>query len=292
MLLSKVVPSTIGQTILVYGPPKTGKTLIVWQLADKYKLLWFDLENGFLTLVNNLSEKQKENVSLIRLPDTRGYFIGLETLDKVFKGKEVSICDAHGIVSCPICTKAGGDATSINISNLDSNTVVVIDSLTQLTSSAYSWATQDLKEGQKPEFSHWAAQGEALASILSRIQQAPCHIVCITHEQGLDMNDGTEKIVPMCGTKNFARNVGRYFSHVVYMEIKNRGYKRASSAAYNVKIVAGSRANIALEADPNLTLADIIAGKTGNMLTEEAFAEQQEKSNSEETKGTKPAWKK
>jgi hypothetical protein len=263
------------------------------ELAEQgFNVKLFDLENGFLTLVNNLSAEAKERIELFRLPDTRGYFIGLETLDKVFKGKEVSICDAHGKVSCPVCTKGGGAMTSIDISKLTSNDVLVIDSLTQLTSSAYSWATQDLKEGQKPEFSHWAAQGEALASILSKIQQAPCHIVCITHEQGLEMNDGQEKIVPMCGTKNFARNVGRYFSHVVYCEVKNRGYKRASSAAYNIKVLAGSRSNIAIESDANLTLADIIRGKVGAMLNEESFVEQHEKSNAEDKQGAKPNWKK
>ena len=290
MKLSDLTPDKVAQTVLVYGPPKSGKTLLVGELASKYKLMWFDLENGFLTLLNNLSQSQKENINLFRLPDTRGYFIGLETLDKVFKGKAVSICDAHGKVACPVCTKNGGSTNSIDLSNLDSNTIVVIDSLTQLTSSAYSWATQDLKEGEKAEFKHWAAQGEALASILSKIQQAPCHVICITHEQGLDMNDGSEKIVPMCGTKNFARNVGRYFSHVVYTEIKNRAYKRASSAAYNVKIVAGSRANIALEEDQNLTLADIIAGKTVKIMSEEEFDAASEKHSKPE--GAKPNWKK
>lgn len=290
MKLSQITPDSVGQTILVYGPPKSGKTLLVGQLASKYKLKWFDLENGFLTLLNNLTSEQKENIDLFRLPDTRGYFIGLETLNKVFQNKPVNICDEHGKVACPVCSKNGGQSTPIDLSSLDSNTVVVIDSLTQLTSSAYSWATQDLKEGEKAEFKHWAAQGEALAAILSKIQQAKCHVICITHEQGLDMNDGTEKIVPMCGTKNFARNVGRYFSHVVYTEIKNRAYKRASSAAYNVKIVSGSRANIALEEDPNLTLADIIAGKVSKIMSEEEFDAAAEKHSKPD--GVKPQWKK
>ena len=294
MKLSKIDPVNKPQTILVFGPPKSGKTEEVGQLAEFFKLIWVDCENGIITLANNLPPEWQENIEVISLPDSRGFPIALETINKILTGKKQVICDKHGKSSCPICPK-DPEATyvEVELSTLGPDTVLVIDSLTQLSESAYSYAVKDLKEGGLVEFSHWAAQGAALTAILSKIQQAPCHVVCITHEQGIEMNDKTEKIVPMCGTKNLSRNLAKYFSHVVYCEVKNKGYKKASSAAYNTKILAGSRANIALESDSSLGLVDMIRGNKQKQLSSEQF----EEINMTEELGTpiekpKPSWKK
>ena len=43
MKLSDLTPDKVAQTVLVYGPPKSGKTLLVGELASKYNscgLIW------------------------------------------------------------------------------------------------------------------------------------------------------------------------------------------------------------------------------------------------------------
>ena len=36
--------------ILVYGPPKAGKTKLAGAMAEKKRLIWFDFERGHSTL--------------------------------------------------------------------------------------------------------------------------------------------------------------------------------------------------------------------------------------------------
>ena len=78
MKLSQAKPSAT-QSVLVFGPPKCGKTQLVGQLATKYKLIWFDLENGSATL-HKLPPEAQDRVELISLPDSRSYPIAIETL--------------------------------------------------------------------------------------------------------------------------------------------------------------------------------------------------------------------
>ena len=53
MKLSEVSTNSAVK-ILVYGPPKTGKTSLVGKLAKTHKLHWLDLESGIKTLLNPL----------------------------------------------------------------------------------------------------------------------------------------------------------------------------------------------------------------------------------------------
>ena len=55
---------------LIYGGPKTGKTLLAGKLAEHYKLIWIDLENGHDTLFQ-LPQEWKERIEIISLPDTQ-----------------------------------------------------------------------------------------------------------------------------------------------------------------------------------------------------------------------------
>jgi SpoVK/Ycf46/Vps4 family AAA+-type ATPase len=94
--LSTLSQSTT-QSVLVFGPPKSGKTQLVGQLATKYNLIWFDLENGSATL-HKLPVEAQERIELIALPDSRSYPIAIETCLKVIKGGPVIIDEETGKV--------------------------------------------------------------------------------------------------------------------------------------------------------------------------------------------------
>ena len=49
MKLINVEVKGTGQSAIIYGPPKCGKTELVGQLASRFNVTWLDLENGFLT---------------------------------------------------------------------------------------------------------------------------------------------------------------------------------------------------------------------------------------------------
>jgi len=250
MKLSEASPSK-AKRVLIYGESMTGKTTLVGTLAEKYKLLYFDLEAGYESLLK-LPVAAKENIELIQIPDSKIYPIAIETLLKVFTGKEVFICEEHGKVSCPVCKKNSAPETRVCLSELSTDTVVVIDSLTQLSASTINFLMKDKEDTAKPEWEIYRIQGALLEKILSSMQQSRHHIVCISHVVESQQEDGKIKLFPVCGTSNFSRNCPRFFDDVVYLELKNKKHVATCSTTYANNITAGSRLGHSIGEDMNL----------------------------------------
>ena len=237
--------------VLLFGPPKSGKTQLAGSVAldPRFKLIVFDLENGSDTLLK-LPIECHDRIEVISIPDTRGFPIAIETMLKVIKGGPVEICELHGKVSCALCRTKLLPTTSIELNSIGLDTIVIVDSLTQLTNSAISHITKAQSEDYKMEFNDWANLGKLMDTFLSYVQQAPFNIICISHETEVEMEDGKSKLVPTAGTRNFSRNTAKYFDEVVYCEVKNKKHIAASSTTYANNILTGSRTGSALENKP------------------------------------------
>lgn len=260
--LNTVVASKTKR-ILVYGPPKSGKTELVGGLAEEFDLVWVDLENGHDTLFK-LPEEWQQRIELIAIPDTRGYPMAIETCLKIIKGDEVFVCTEHGKVSCPKCmdlktkvAKDGGELTRVCLKELGQNQAVVFDSLTQLTNSAIANITRNKPDDYKLTYDDWGNLGKVLDTFLSYVQNAPYNAICISHENAVEMQDGKEKLVPTAGTRNFSRNSAKYFGEVVYASVANKKHTFASSTTFKNNILTGSRAGKALEEGDNAKLLDL-----------------------------------
>jgi len=239
--------------VCVFGGPKTGKTELVGRLSEYFNLLWFDLENGWDTLLK-FPQEWKERIELIRIPDTKVYPIAIETILKVVKGPLTEICDEHGKVSCPMCKKDSKSFTSVTLNELGTDTIVVFDSGTQLANSAMNHITKNQPDVYKPEWDDYRNQGALMEKFLSQVQQAPYNVCFITHEAETEMEDGKKKIVPIAGTPNFSRNTAKYFDDVIYCETKNKKHMFGSATTYSNNILTGSRTDIMLENDEFPTL--------------------------------------
>lgn len=246
--------------VLVFGEPKSGKTELAGKLAEKYNLLWFDLERGHGTLTK-LPDAFKERIEIVCIPDTRSYPIAIETMLKVITGAAVEICDAHGKVNCMVCKKAEAAFTRVCLKELSSDTIVVIDSLTQLANSAMNFLQKDKPDTAKPEWEEYSNQGRLMDKFLSEIQQASYNVVVITHVTETEMEDGKARLVPVGGTRSFSRNTAKYFDHVVFCEVKNKSHKFASSTTYANNVLTGSRTDVELEKDSVPSLLAIFEGK-------------------------------
>lgn len=246
--------------VLLFGAPKSGKTQLAGELSKEYNLLWFDLENGVDTLLK-LPAQQQERVEVVQLPDTRSFPIAIETMLKVIKGSKYDICEEHGKVGCAICKKEAKPFTTVELNTLPLDTVVVVDSLTQLTNSAISHITKSQPEDYKLNYDDWGNLGKLMDTFLSHVQQAPFNIVCISHETEVEMEDGRQKLVPTSGTRNFSRNTAKYFDEVVYCEVKNKKHVAASSTTYNGNILTGSRTGSVLESQAEASLIPIFKGE-------------------------------
>ena len=238
-----------GTHVILYGTTLTGKSLLAGKLAEHFNLIWIDLENG-AEVLTQLPKEWQSRIELIDLPDTRSYPIAIETMLKLVKASgPVSICDTHGKVDCLICKKENASFTTVDLSALtpQSNTIVVIDSLTQLTNSAIANITKNKPDDYKLDYDDWGNLGKLLDIVLSHIQQAKYHAVVISHEQEVETEGKKNILAPVGGTRNYSRNVARFFGHSVYAEKKNKKHVFASSTGYATNVLTGSRTNVSLE---------------------------------------------
>lgn len=254
------VPLNAIQHVLIYGAPKTGKTELVGKLAETHKLIWFDCENGFKTL-QKMPVAWQENVELIQIPDTRAWPVAIETLLKVFNGTgPVAICEAHGKVSCPRCTKEGLPTITVDASKLDASSIIVIDTLSQVATSCMNNITKNEVDDYKMQRDDYMRQGMIMGKLLTNIQQARCNVVCISHEIDVSKENDPIKLSAMSGTTNFSKNTGSKFDHVVYCEIKNKNHSFGSSTTFSNVALAGSRLDVATEKMGEPSLAPIFDG--------------------------------
>jgi len=242
--------------VLIYGAPKTGKTQLAGELSKHFNLLWFDLENGYATLLK-LPESQKERIEIISIPDSKVFPIALETMLKVITGNKISICERHGKVACPICKKDAAPEVEVHLAQISSDTIVVIDSLTQFTNSGIAFITKNQPDDYKMQFDDWGNLQALVEKFLSQVQVATYNIFCFSHEQEVKMEDRRNKIVRTYGSSKSSRNTAKYFDHVVYCEVKNKKHNAASSTAFSNNILTGSRTDIVLESQTNPSLLDI-----------------------------------
>jgi DNA polymerase III delta prime subunit len=260
MKLSQLSKST-HHHILLFGPPKSGKTQLAGALASHYNLLWFDLENGITTLQKFPLEIQ-ERIEVVQIPDTRSFPVAIETCLKAIKGGKGTICQAHGKWNCAVCTKESASVTEIHLPSLDNTWIVVFDSLTQLTNSGIAHITKNQPDDYKLDYDDWGNLGKLIDGFLSHVQQAPYHVICISHETEVPMQDKTNKLVPTAGTRNFSRNTAKYFGEVIYCELKNKRHVAGSGTGYANQILTGSRTGVALEAmKDNISLLPIFTGE-------------------------------
>jgi len=241
--------------VLVYGPPKSGKTALVGKLASDFTLHWVDLENGIKTLLNPamLPVEFRKNINVINVPDHRLYPVGIDTVRDILRGGAKRICALHGKTNCAICAKVpDAKQTDVNLTTFTDRDILVIDSMSQLARSAMNRVTlkeisKPTGEEYKPTYTDYAQSGALMEQVLSLIQVIDLNIIVISHELESESLEGREKIVPVAGTRNFSLTCAKYFDSVVYCSVVNKAHRAFSSSTYSPTIVTGSRLPIDID---------------------------------------------
>lgn len=266
--LAKAVEAvSANHSILIYGPPKMGKTRFVGtaaKIAEIENIFWFDLENGSETLLHmGLTEEEMAKITIFKVRDTKDNPIGVETILKALSArKDIKICDAHGKVDCAICAKEKASFTVWNMTKCTHNDLIVIDSGTQLGESALAAACSGQSVLFKPGWDEYGVQGTYLSDILSTIQQATfTNFVVICHTLVIEDDDGKDKFFPLMGTKPYSMRVAGKFGTVIYADKKMNNHVAGSSSTYRGNVVTGSRLGVSLEASKTLDMrAVLVAG--------------------------------
>jgi hypothetical protein len=250
MKLTKVAQNPI-QHIMLFGPPKVGKTQLVTELTKMFNVLYIGLEQGHAVFYK-LPHEQQEKVEMLLLPDSKDFPIAAQTVLKIFKKNEkgYNVCNEHGVVDCGICTARKIKEpeaelfTFINLYALDKDWVVVVDSSTQLTNSCIAHITKNQAEDYKMLTDDWGNLSKLMEIFFSRVQVAPFHTIVISHETEAELEDGKTKLVPVAGSRNFSRNSAKYFDHVVYLQVSQGKHGGVSMTTKSLNIVAGSRTDV------------------------------------------------
>lgn len=242
-----------NHAILIYGPPKCGKTQLLGTAAripEITRIWYFGLENGHDTLASmSLTDDEMEKIIIIKIDDTRDNPRGIETILKSFSAKTpVKICEKHGTVDCVPCKKANDPFIDFCLANCNHNEIVAIDSGSQLGDSALAAACLGKPGMFKPTFDEYGMVNKWLSDIMSVVQQcSTTNFIVLTHEIALEDDEGKDRIFPLMGSKNFSMKCAKYFGTVVYMHKKMNKHVAGSSSTYRHDVLTGSRLNATIE---------------------------------------------
>lgn len=246
-------PAVATTKVLITGMPGSGKTTLAAALAERYNIVWIDLERGASTLTKLPTEWQ-ERIDLVSLPDSASYPVASDTLTQLFKSGKADICQTHGKVNCGLCKKAGAGFDSIDFSKLTSHDVVVIDTVTQLSHSILSHVTRGQPVDYKPERDDWGSLRKLTEFFCSQFQAANFNLVCIAHVVEAKMEDNRTKLVPSFGSAGMSAEFAKAFDHVIYCETKNGKHVAGSSTGYSNSVLTKSRTDFCIEKLPTPSL--------------------------------------
>lgn len=242
-----------NQKLMVFGASFTGKTRLVGKLAEKYDLIWLDFDNGSSTL-HQLPMEWQARIGLATIADSDKTSNAVVTLAKLLDGK-TNLCEEHNRMVCPKCKKVE-DATyyDLDITNLPHNTVLVIDTWTQICNSLM-WKVEGNKidinkivKGNKTDWDAYNAQGMFLSVLIQRIKALTCNVVMIAHEVDVNKSEVKSTMCPSGGTKAVSRTISRDFDHCVHLERTPKGYTATTVASAGTN-TTGSRLNITVDLD-------------------------------------------
>lgn len=249
--------------VCVFGDPKTGKsTLVAKLLLSGFHLTWISMDNGHEVIfkLGIPMEVLDTQLSVVVIPDTKENPIAIGTVRKILTGSPQEICDLHGAVGCSTCRQNKRSFTRICLSEFGSKDILVLDHGGQISDSCMNVITIKKNDEYKYEWDDYNAQGSVLAGLMMNIQQSKANIIMITHVTESEMEDGKKKLLPMMGTRNFSRNVGKYFDHLIYCEMSSGSHKFGSSTTYKASVMTGSRTDVSIEKDKEASLVPFFDG--------------------------------
>lgn len=261
----------LPQMALVYGAPLSGKTSLVAQFARKYKVFWIDCDNKANSIFSALPQEFWSNINLIKIQDDPKTPRAIETAMVLIRSQgPVQVCVEHGAVNCIECGKAGAEREIFQFSKLTTDSIVVLDSLTALSASAFNKSSNfkgDFHFEYK-EFDNYNKQTLWLNTLFAGIKQLPCHFVAISHEAEQEHEDSNKLLTPTCGTKSFAVSVASKFHHVLHTKIYNLKHVVNSVSTKEPGAVSGSVNRVDVkDTDSLLNLFKVRVADLGTNLT-------------------------
>jgi len=213
--------------LLLYGPAKTKKTWLAGTAAEAgFNVIYLDSEEGF-KIFKHLSPEAQKRIYRIDITDTLKRAVACEFMtyfckyDKIYwdeaRKRKVMKPDAENVIE-------------LNHSRLDTNTVLVLDSYTELVwSLAVRYATEqniDLSDAEKTDWDGYRWTGTLATWIIEQLVKLPCHVVVIGHATEYEKRSKDQKTIEWSRTQlkstsgPHAMTLSQKFDDVLYFHIK------------------------------------------------------------------------
>lgn len=276
--------STSRVKLLLLGDTKAGKTDWVMRAAEAgFNVLYLDNDVAIQTLFDNkrgLSDEALARVTYLPIHDyvdergeyvpfTAKFFVEFTTqgvvtwndtksrlFDRTTYAQEVR--PTPGNEEVPEFT-GGDEVIQIRPSKFDENTVVILDSYTNLIHSLQQWKAQDLGvdilEIEKMERDMYTGTSHKATQFLHLMRTLPCHFVAIGHPREYrkmsvpkgssgavaerDMKVEWTRMVPLSTSNPHALTVGKNFSDIGWIDVTGAGTRFIDFRPNDNRIIGG-----------------------------------------------------
>jgi len=267
-----------GRSTLIWGLPRVGKTRWAATIAKAPQIkqvFLFDYENGAETIIHAkdksgapyFTEEELAKIQLIRVMDLPEKPRAYQTTELVFRrlGVATHIDTATG----DFLKTPASDGSSITIlpSHWGPETAFILDTIGQIGTSAYNEAVMEAPEAKDPRRWYGRATNN-LNNIFTMIQACPAYVIACTHVLDNEIVLSRDKsgnplsvkhdYYPLCLSKNYSMNVGKFFGSIIYRWIELNKFAHLSSPTKKSGIQAGTRTDVDISADLDVTLPEVL----------------------------------
>ncbi len=269
-----------GRTVLVWGPPRTGKTRWAATIAKAEAIddiFFFDLDNGYETIIHSVeptnntpffTDRELSKINIIRVRDTPDTPRAIETLLRLFssQSREVFINPDDGKMRAKNGEPGEADV-HISPAHWCSRTAIIIDSIGQLGISAFNLAKLQMGD-VKDQRRLYQFANQQLNNFFSMIKASNAYVIATSHvlldEVVLSRdNSGNptktrDDYYPLCLSKPYSMNVAGNFGSVIYRYIELNKFSHVSTPNKKRGIQAGTRTEVDISSDLDATLPTVL----------------------------------
>ena len=214
--------------MLLIGDSGSGKTGACASLVCAgYFLRILDMDNGLETLKTYAGRKCHDKLENVEYVTLRDKYVS-SPVGPVISGQPKAFVDALKLLDR---WKYG--STDLGApSTWGANTILIVDSLTFLSDSAFAWA-QGLNPGAKDPRQWYGAAQDAVEKVLDMLTSPSfaTNVIVIAHVKYIDNPDGSRKGYPTSVGSALSPVIPRYFNSVALCQTKTGGKRTIQTAA-------------------------------------------------------------
>jgi len=270
--------SQAGRTTLIWGEPRTGKTrwaLTIAKAPQIKRVFFFDFENGWETVIHArdkegnpyFSDVELAKIQVIRVLDLPEKPQAIKISELVFRRYTQNTlihCETGDFHKSPT---DDGKCVLIRPEDWGPETAIVLDTIGQIGVSALNEATNNKPEAK--DIRQWyGAATVRLNNLFSMVQASKAYVIACTHILEREIVLATDKSgnptriktdqYPLCLSKNYSMNVGKYFGSIIYRYIELNKFAHISSPTKKSGIQAGTRTDVDISANLDTTLPEVL----------------------------------